>query len=75
MSRIKTSVTDAVNIMRNRADTAKSYTEMEAKRQKRNRIKNAATVAGFVAGVAGGVAATVWAIRDASKPMDFEDEN
>jgi hypothetical protein len=48
---------------------------MEAKRQKRNRIKNAATVAGFVAGVAGGVAATVWAIRDASKTMDFEDEN
>jgi predicted small secreted protein len=75
MSRIKTSVTDAVNIMRNRADTAQSYAEMEAKRQKRIRIQNAATVAGFVVGVASGVAATVWSIRQVSKPMDFEDEN
>ena len=75
MSKIKNSVNDAMNIMRDRADAAKASTDIETKRRKRVRIQNIAAIAGYAVGVAVGAAAVVYSIRDASKPTQFEDEN
>lgn len=75
MSKIKNSVNDAMNIMRNRADIVKTSADNLTKYRKRVRLQNIAVVTGYVAGVALGAAATVYAIRDASKPMQFEDED
>lgn len=75
MSTIKNSVNDAMKIMRDRADATQASIDIETKRRKRIRRQNIATVAGYVAGVALGVAAVVYTIRDASKPMQFEDED
>lgn len=75
MSTIKNSVNDAMKIMRDRADATQASIDIETKRRKRIRRQNIATVAGYVAGVALGVATVVYTIRDASKPMQFEDED
>lgn len=75
MSILKNSVNEAMKIMRDRADAAQASIDNETKRRKRIRIQNIATVAGYVAGVALGAAAVVYSIRDASKPVQFEDED
>ena len=75
MSTLKNSVNDAMQTMRDRADAAKASTDSWAKYRKRVRIQNIVTVTAYAAGVALGVAATVYAVRDASKPMQFEDED
>lgn len=75
MSRIKNSVNDAMNIMRDRAVASQASVDIETKRRKRVRNKNIATVVVYAAGVALGAAGVVYSIRDASKPMQFEDED
>lgn len=75
MFQIKTSVNDAMKIMRDRADAQKTYSDNLIAHQKRVRIQNITTVAGYVAGVVIGAGAVVWSFQQASKPMDFEDEN
>jgi len=75
MSTIKNSVNDAMKTMRERAEASKESTDAWAKYQRRVRIKNIATVTAYVAGVVLGAAGTVYTIRNASKPMQFEDED
>ncbi len=75
LSTLKNSVNDAMNTMRKNAEASQASTDIMTKYRKRVRIQNIAVVTGYVAGAALGVAATVYAIRDASKPMQFEDED
>lgn len=75
LSTLKNSVNDAMDTMRKRAEASQNSTDIMSKYRKRVRRQNIAVVTGYVAGVALGVAATVYAIRDASKPMQFEDED
>lgn len=75
MSKIKNSVNDAMKIMRDRADASQASTDYETSRRKRIRIQNIATVGSYVAGVVLGAAAVVYVISDASKPMQFENED
>lgn len=75
LSTLKNSVNDAMPTVRERSEAAQAPADIMTNYRKRVRLQNIAVVTGYIVGVALGVAGTVYTIRDASKPMEFEDEN
>jgi hypothetical protein len=75
MSPLKNSVNDAMNIMRDRANSAQTSLDNATKRRKSIRTKQIATAAGYVVGVAAGIVAVAAIVQKTSKEEYLEDEN
>lgn len=75
MSTLKNSVNDAMKTMRDNADAAQASSDKWTNYRNRIRRRNIVTAVSYAAGVVIGAAGIVYSIRQASKPMQFEDED
>jgi hypothetical protein len=75
MLRTNNSVNDAMKIMCNRAEAAKTSFDNAKKRRVSIRTKQIATAAGYVVGVAAGIIAVAAIVQNTSKAEYIEDED